>query len=249
MVKYLADSTVFETCDKTWSQIVSEAKEFNLKWGFKTGTGVVYNYGIWKPTKSKFRYIAGTRANADLDQEERRKQVGPPRQPLFFAHKTLVRLLQHVEEALKEKDKERMSNEGIKAFWGIDSISAFTRLARSHADEVVRNGQFTADFCTMYTSFPFTSMISRTLEAVKEAWEYRAKEAPMPIDGSTHSSELRLGTTGWSWEGIGFTVDQVAEFLSKQLHVQRRCDQEANHGDANGNDGRSPDREPCMLHR
>ena len=93
MVQYLADSNVFETCDITWNQVVDKAKEFNLKWGFRTGTGVVYNYGIWKPTKGKFRYIAGTRANANLGQEERRKQVGPPRQPLFFAHKLLVRLL------------------------------------------------------------------------------------------------------------------------------------------------------------
>ena len=36
-------------------------KEKLSHFGFKAGTGVIYNYGIWKPMKQKFRIIAGTR--------------------------------------------------------------------------------------------------------------------------------------------------------------------------------------------
>ena len=46
-------------------------------------------------------------------------------QPLFRVQKTLVRLLQHVEKGL---NKLRQREEGIRAFWGIDSINAFTML-------------------------------------------------------------------------------------------------------------------------
>ena len=74
---------------------------------------------------------------------------------------------------LKQKDQVRQRQEGIHAFWGIDSVSAFTRLVRSHADVIVQQDQYTADFCTMYTSFDFNLMISRTLQAAEEAWHYQ----------------------------------------------------------------------------
>ena len=49
-------------------------------------------------------------------------------------------------------------------------MNAFTRMVRENADVVLQNGQETVDFCTMYTSFPFRSMIDRTISAIEEAW-------------------------------------------------------------------------------
>ena len=68
MAKYLADNTVFEDKNISWANVVATAQDFNKKWGFPTGDGVVYNYGIWKPTKGRFRFIAGTRC---IPREER----------------------------------------------------------------------------------------------------------------------------------------------------------------------------------
>jgi len=96
MAKYLSDNKVFEACDHSWEEVERAARVFNQKWGFADGEGVVYNYGIWKPTKKKFRFIAGTRSKPH-DPSNSRRSTGPPRQPLYGAHKELVRLLQQVE--------------------------------------------------------------------------------------------------------------------------------------------------------
>ena len=130
-----------------------------------------------------------------------------------MAHKLLVSLLKTVEDTLSEKDKERQLREGVKAYWGIDSVSAFTRMVRTHSDDILKSGQLTADFCTMYTSFPFSIMLRNTVEAIEEAWEYRSKQPPTSsCDGAP--PQLTLSTVGWSWCGMGFTLPQVAELLS-----------------------------------
>ena len=49
-------------------------------------------------------------------------------------------------------------------------------LVRTHDDNVLREGQFTADFCAMYTSFPFDLMIKRAIMAVDEAWEFQSRQ-------------------------------------------------------------------------
>ena len=95
MAKYLADNNVFEPVSMTWEDVVKEATEFNKRGDFVTGTGIVYNYGIWKPTKGKFRFIAGTRSGP-RPRDAASKPAGPPRQPLYEAHKVLVRILQHI---------------------------------------------------------------------------------------------------------------------------------------------------------
>jgi hypothetical protein len=69
MAAYLADSAVFEEVPSTWDEVVDRLAEFNRKWGFPTGSGVVYNYGIWKPSKGKFRFIAGTRKRLEAQAE------------------------------------------------------------------------------------------------------------------------------------------------------------------------------------
>ena len=93
MARYLSYNKVFEECDTmAWEDVERQASAFNRNWCFRTVDGVGYNYGIWMPTKQKFRYIAGTRSKHA--QSSKARIPGPPRQPLYEAHKTLVRLLQ-----------------------------------------------------------------------------------------------------------------------------------------------------------
>ena len=218
MAKYLTDNAVFEDTCLSWSDIHRTAAEFNEKWGFATGNGVVYNYGIWKPTKSKFRFIAGTRSQPPDIRKDSRRRPGPPRQPLYDAHKALVRVLQHVERVLKDKDVKRQADEGIKAFWGIDSIAAFTRMIRARPDAVLQHGQMTADFCTMYTSFPFASMIERTMISVAEAFQQQTESNPPPVAEGVAATTLTLGVSGWSWLGEGYTMAEVRELLTFLIH-------------------------------
>ena len=63
MAKYLLDNSVFQDAELSWADVVQIAVDFNTKWGFPTEKGVVYNYGIWKPKKQRFRFIAGTRGS------------------------------------------------------------------------------------------------------------------------------------------------------------------------------------------
>jgi hypothetical protein len=46
-----------------------------------------------------------------------------------------VRILQLFEAAMKKKDIICLSTEWVKAFWGIDSVNAFTSMVRSHPAE------------------------------------------------------------------------------------------------------------------
>jgi len=218
MARYLLDDAIFEACHMTsWADIVLRARTFNASFGFSTGEGIVYNYGIWKPKKQKFRFIAGTRSCSKDEQQDLGvvRPSGVPRQPLYDAHKALVCILQEVEKVLKEIDQQRMRVEGIRGFWGIDSVNAFTRLVRSHSDLVVAQGQYTADFCTMYTAFEFDHIILRTMVAVEEAWTYQRRQLSLQstAPGAT-VEDLRLGVHGWSLTGVGFRMDQLSELLT-----------------------------------
>ncbi len=57
------------------------------------GKGIVYTYGIWKPKKGKFRYIAGTRSQPKTPSSARdtpKRDKRPPRAPLYHMSKALV---------------------------------------------------------------------------------------------------------------------------------------------------------------
>ena len=111
---------------------------FNKQWGFTTGKGIDYNYGVWKPVKKKFRFIAGTRSpppSAQATDDATSRAKGPPRKPLYHLNKALVRLLKAVRQALIEKDEDRQLKESRKCWWGIDSMKAFAQLVCTHARE------------------------------------------------------------------------------------------------------------------
>ena len=71
-----------------------------------------------------------------------------------------------------EKDKLRQARDGVETFWGFDSMRAFTAMVRTNSDVILQHRQTTADFCTMYTAFPFGAMIGRTMESVGEAFAF-----------------------------------------------------------------------------
>ena len=169
---------------------------------------------------------AGSRSCAKDDQcgQVVIQPHGPPRQPLYEAHKALVSILQAIEGVLKEIDQQRLQLEGVKAYWGIDSVNSFTRLVRSHSDLILHQGQYTADFCTMYTSFEFAHIISRTMQAVQEAWGYQRQQLSLQssVEGAM-VEDVRLGVSGWSLLGDGFTQAQIAELLTYLIHSSFTC--------------------------
>ena len=207
--------------------MVEQVAAFNLNLGFPTCAGVVYNYGIWKPKKQRFRFIAGTRSGdgAILPHGANASLRGPPRQPLFEAHKALVKMLQAVEKTLLEADLERQQSQGVRAFWGIDSVESFTRLVRSNVATVLQHLQFTADFATMYTSFPFSLMVSRAVTAIEEAWLYHQQHhyPLLPDTSASLSNSLTLGVYGWTWGGDGLSLQHVAEFLTYLVSRNYTC--------------------------
>ena len=85
---------------------------------------------------------------------------------------------------------------------------AFTRLVRSHSDLVVQQGQFTADFCTMYTSFSFNDMVSRTMSAVQEAWDFQKQRSSQSDSMLRVHCDLHLTISGWAWGDEGLTVPE-----------------------------------------
>jgi len=225
MSTYLTDGAVFEEVVESWDEVVEKLNVFKQAWEFPTGTGVVYNYGIWKPSKGKFRYISGTRKGAVPQGSQQEQSEGskkePPRQPLYHLNKTLVMLLKQVESVLKEKDEIRQQTEGIKAFWGIDSVESFVRMVRSHSREILAGGLSTADFTTMYTAFTFDAIVSRTMESAREAWEFvRTQKAPLGVDDTMVP---RLTSTGWSWDGHGYSIEDVYTLVKFSVENNFTC--------------------------
>ena len=53
----------------------------------------------------------------------------------------------------------------------------------------------------MYTAFPFSTMISRTMESIGEAFAFQREKHPPPAGDGDAQAELRLGTGGWSYGG------------------------------------------------
>ena len=228
MAEYLSDSAVFEERQESWEEVLRPLAEFNKQWNFPTGSGVVYNYGIWKPAKKKFRFIAGTRkgdrvvgASGQSQAQDSEKLKEPPRQPLYHLNKALVQVLQHLERTLKEKDEERQQVMGIKAVWGIDSVESFVRMVRTHTGEILAGGLETVDFTTMYTAFPFEAIINRTMQAAQEAWEYAAINK-VPV-GVHPSSDPTLTMAGWSWDGMGYSLADLKTLITFAVENNFTC--------------------------
>jgi hypothetical protein len=79
----------------------------------------------------------------------------------------------------------------------------------------------TADFTTMYTAFTFDSIVSRTMESVREAWAFiRDTKTPVGIDANTNPT---LTTGGWSWDGLGYTMADLKELVSTAVNNNYTC--------------------------
>ena len=97
--------------------------------GFRAGKELFYNYGIWKPKKQKFRFIAGTRPPPPPEGGGREAGRSAPG-PTYFLCKELVSVLKVLIRSLKELDEIRQ-RPGLRCFWGIDSVGEFTRMVRA----------------------------------------------------------------------------------------------------------------------
>ena len=114
-----------------------------------------------------------------------------------------------------EKDKLRQASEGVKTFWGIDSIRAFTAMVRTTPEVILQHGQTTADFCSIKTAFHFGAMIGRTMESVGEVFAlWREKHHPLEVDGAPQA-ELLLDP------GLHFEPSRITTRLPHhpQLHL------------------------------
>ena len=223
MAKYLADGSVFDDVSGSWEELISGTTGLKTTlqnvFGFRCGEGIVYNYGIWKPTKGKFRFIAGTRTSSASESGTSAPEArmdcsgkkGPPRSPTYFMCKALVKMLNVAIHTLRELDETRHAETGLKCFWGIDSVNAFTRMVRANADMVVRHGLSTYDFTTMYTSFSQATLIRNAMVSLTEAFEYEASKAP-PGQGAPTLTE-----NGWSWGGDGLDLRKLREMVGYSI--------------------------------
>ena len=119
-------------------------------------------------------------------------------------------MLQLIEKALIEKDEDRQQRTGVKCFWGIDSVSAFTQLVRTHTSEIATQGQTAADFTNMYTSFPHDLIVARIRESASEAWAWKsATDGPIVAD----DTQPTLTPAAWMWDDSGYSLDELMEML------------------------------------
>ena len=187
MAAHLQDTEIFQEDPRPWKDTAAELSQELKRLGFQAGTGILYNYGIWKPKKGKFRFIAGTRSHPPDEGQSQANQAGgkvrqpkkePPRSPTYHLSKSLVKVLDQVGKTLQALDERRQRESGVRCYWPILSVNDFTRLVRSHADEIVRQGMETYDFSTMYTSFDQHTILNNVMEAFREAQQEAASLCP-----------------------------------------------------------------------
>ena len=106
MARCLTDTEVFEGVPTSLASVCEGLKEKLSHSGFKADKGVIYNYGIRKPVKQKFRFIAGTTKDQDVrDHEENQRSVhGPTRCPTYYLANFMVGALKAVVSSLKQLD-------------------------------------------------------------------------------------------------------------------------------------------------
>jgi len=209
MASHLSNSDVFVDVEEPWEDIHKHLKEVLKDFGFQAGTGIPYNYGIWKPKKQKSRYIAGTRApphDPDTTSEANNKPKGPPRSPTYFLSRFLVKALDHVSNSLQAKDEIRQQESGLCCYWPIKGVNQFTRLARVHASHIQQHGMATFDFTTMYTAFDQDVIAKNVMEAYEEAQQYEASRCPQ-------GSDLPNMTEGGWVFGEGFSREKIEAML------------------------------------
>jgi hypothetical protein len=222
MAVYLEDSSVFEAVHEDWDTISSKIKEKLNTFGFPMGPAIVYNYGIWKPKKGKFRYIAGSRkpdppAEPDTPQRSPANaspaHPGPPRSPGYFLSKALVAALKHVMQSLRDNDDIRQRDTGLRCFWVFESVGEYARFVRTHATQIASSGLQTYDFTTMYTIFDQSTLVSNVMQAIAEAQHFEASKSP------PNSQPPTLTTSGWDTTGIGWSLNDLQEMISFSVSI------------------------------
>jgi len=219
MAQYLADTGIFEEVVHPWDEVAAGIEDRVKAFGFKPGDGIPYNYGIWKPKKQRFRYIAGTRtrprpdsAQEGVAQADHTPPPGPPRSPAYHLCKALVTVLDHVANSLQTLNEQLERESGLRCYWPIKSVDQFSRYVRVHADDVVRDGMATYDFTTMYTSLDQEVILKNVMDAFQEAQQHEASRAP------TGQSLPSMTVGGWVF-GEGWSLEDIQDMVRFSLET------------------------------
>ena len=223
LATHLSSPEHFRVIDHPWSDILSDLKASLSNIGFECSTGLPYTYGVWKPLKRKFRFICGCHkppppppapsdapANPEPSRSSHSKEKpAPPRVPTDKLDEALVKVLGIAMRSLRHKDTDLHQRTGLRRYWIVESPEEFARLARIHSSTL---SLVIADFTTMYTCFNQETMVTRIMDALKEAQAYEATRTP-EVEGE---QPLLLTTTGWSrWQG--WTLEEVEHMLRLTL--------------------------------
>ena len=111
-------------------------------------------------------------------------------------------MLDHVGSTLQKLDESRQRETGLRCYWPINSVNAFTRYLRVHAAEIAQHGMATYDFSTMYTSFDQGTILLNVMAAYKEAQEQEASRCPDGNDLPNMTEGGWVFGEGWSHEDI-----------------------------------------------
>ena len=255
LATYLSSAEHFRVIDRPWSDILSTLKASLSNIGFECSTGLPYTYGVWKPLKRKFRFICGCHkppppppapsdapANPEPSRSSHSKEKpAPPRVPTDKLDEALVKVLGIAMRSLRHKDTDLHQRTGLRRYWIVESPEEFARLARIHSTTLTSNPLVTADFTTMYTCFNQETMVTRIMDALKEAQAYEATRTP-EVEGE---QPLLLTTTGWSRRlDTGGGRAHAATHPQQLLHHQRRhcaaAGARRTHGLAPGPTGHQP---------
>jgi ubiquitin C-terminal hydrolase len=158
-----------------------------------------YLYGVYKPSKASFRWIAGT-----AKERSEKKKEGKPRASVYCPAKTAVKLLRVVMDTLREISDVRFRDLGIKTCWFVESLEEVAMKLRRLAPCVVRQEMRTVDFVNMYTMLPHARLLENVQAAVQEAWSFQESKI---------GAKARLGTEGWNAGGDLFDISEVMQIL------------------------------------
>ena len=190
--------------------VTSEDKEtilhrhavWNKKWNLEHHQRLPYMYGVYKPTKKNFRWIAGTAKERNEVRSPRK--TGKPRASLYSAANLAVQLLKNIMETLRDISQQRMQNEGRQTCWFVESLEEVAQHLRRLPAKTLGKEMRTVDFLTMYTMLPHDKLLEHVESALNEAWEFIEERTGM---------RPTLGCEGWNAGIETFTKEKVIELL------------------------------------
>jgi hypothetical protein len=199
----ISDTAVFEQVKETREEILKRHEAANKRWSCDHFNRLPYLYGVFKPTKRNFRWIAGTSKEAD-PRPKKPGEKEKPRASVYAIARRAVGILRVVMDTLRMISSERHRVEGIRTCWYVESLEEVAMQLRRLPEEVWRQPMRTVNFTTMYTNLPHDELLAKVRSAVAEAWDFHKER--------TGSTPL-LGEEGWNTGVETYTLEEVMEIL------------------------------------